>query len=98
MPVHGMNVGESPPNPTEAKAAGYLTVFIDVSRVIIVNEVVPKCLAKDNPRNRCETDTDAYSLPARDGPYFLRNTSRLLINHTSGFSLVDQNVFTQLWH
>jgi hypothetical protein len=37
-------------------------------------------------------------VPAGYRPFCLSDTSRMLVNHTSGFSLVDQNVFTQLWH
>ena len=48
-----MNVGESPRNPAEAKAAGYFAIFIDVARVIVVDKIVPKRLAKDNPCKHC---------------------------------------------
>ena len=94
-----MNVGEGPRNPAEAKAAGYFAVLIDVARIIVVNEVVPKRLAKNNPcnalldrRRRRQFASAGWAVSS------LRNTSRLLVNHASGFSLVDQNVFTQLWH
>lgn len=53
MPVHGMNVGEGPRDPAEAKAAGYFAVLIDVAWVIVVDEIVPKRLAKDNPCKGC---------------------------------------------
>ena len=48
-----MNVGEGPRNAAEAKPAGYFVVFIDVAWIIIVNEIVPKRLAKDDPCEHC---------------------------------------------
>jgi len=64
MPVHGMNMSECPGNTAEANAIGYVSVFIDVTRIIVVNEVVPQRLAKNDPCKRCETDADADSYPA----------------------------------
>jgi len=63
MPVHGMDVSEGPDNPAEAKTAGYSGVFIDVARIIIVNEIVPQCLTKNDPGKRCETNANAHSSP-----------------------------------
>ena len=63
MPVHGMDVGEGPRNPAEAKAAGYSGVFIHVARIIVVNEIVPQRLTKNDPRKRYETDAKAYTSP-----------------------------------
>lgn len=65
MPVHGMNVGEGPPNPAEADAAGYFAVFIDVARIIIVNEIVPECLREHAPRKHYQTDANARGHPTQ---------------------------------
>jgi len=45
-----MNMSECPGNAAEAEAACYFCVFINVTRIIVVNEVMPKGLAKNNPR------------------------------------------------
>jgi len=66
MPVHGMNMSECPGNTAEAKAAAYVSVFIDVTRIIIVDEVVPQRLAKNDPCKRFKRDADADSYPAAD--------------------------------
>jgi len=50
VPVHGMNMSECPGNAAETEAACYVCVFINVTRIIVVNEVMPKGLAKNNPR------------------------------------------------
>src|SRR6266540_2275217 len=143
MPVHGMNVGECPGNAAEAEATCYFCVLINIARVIVVNEVVPERLAKDNPRKHCQSDTDADSKPpgvdfrwayrlSSETVHALRSnecrrtkeiqmtkpqkTRRLQcvffairalsffrhspfgFRHWLGFPLVDQNVFSQLWH
>jgi hypothetical protein len=59
MPVHGMNMSKGPPNAAEAQAACYFRVFINVAWVIVVNEVVPKSLAKDKPDQGGKSDADA---------------------------------------
>ena len=63
MPVHGMDVGEGPRNPAEAKAAGYSGVFIDVARIIIVNEIVPQRLTKNDPGEQYQGDAGADKFP-----------------------------------
>ena len=50
VPVHGMNMSERPGNGAEVEAACYFYVFINVTRIIVVDKVLPKGLAKDNPR------------------------------------------------
>ena len=54
-----MNVGECPGNTANAEPTGYVRIFIDVARVIIVDEVVPERLAKNNPRKRRERQANA---------------------------------------
>jgi hypothetical protein len=70
MPVHGVNMGECPGNTAYAKAIGYLRIFVDIARIIIVNEVVPEGLAKNKPAQRRQSDADAYGLPATIGSRF----------------------------
>jgi hypothetical protein len=59
MPVLRMNMGECPDNAGGVKAACYLGIFINVARIIIINEVVPKSLTKNNAREHRETDANA---------------------------------------
>src|SRR5438270_13003633 len=59
MPVHGMNVGKGPGNTADVEAISYVGIFVDVTRVIVVNEVVSKRLTKDNRGKHCETDANA---------------------------------------
>ena len=59
-----MNMGKCPGDTADAEAAGYLRIFIDVARIIIVDEVVPERLAKNYPRKDGETDANADRQPA----------------------------------
>ena len=54
-----MNMSEGPGNTGNVKAAGYPGILIDIPRIIIVNEVVPKRLAENDPRKRCKQDANA---------------------------------------
>ena len=65
MPVHGMNMSECPGNTGDVKAAGYLGILINVTRIIIVNEVVSKRLTKDNPCKHRKKDRNADNHPAK---------------------------------
>ncbi len=56
-------MGECPGNAGEVKTAGYLGIFINVTRIIIVNEIVPERLAKNYPRKDGETDANADRQP-----------------------------------
>ena len=62
MPVHGMNMGKCPGNAADAQSLSYLRVFVDVTRIIVVNEVVPECLAEHKPAQRRQSDADAHRL------------------------------------
>ena len=48
-----------PRNTGEAKAACYVRVLINVTRIIVIDEVVPEGLAKDNPDKHEKADADA---------------------------------------
>jgi len=63
MPILRMNMTECPGNTGDVKAAGYLSILIDISRIIIVNEVVPKRLAKNDPRKQGKKDANADNYP-----------------------------------
>jgi CBS domain containing-hemolysin-like protein len=56
-----MDMSKGPTNAAEAQAACYFRVLINVALVIVVNEVVPKSLAKDKPYQGGKTDADANS-------------------------------------
>jgi hypothetical protein len=58
MPVRRDDVGESPLCSIEGEPAGNVEVSIDVSAIVEINELVAQRLTKNNPRNRCERETD----------------------------------------
>ena len=58
-----MNMTKCPGNTGDVKAAGYPGILIDIPRIIIVNEVVPNRLAKNDPRKQCQKDANADSYP-----------------------------------
>lgn len=64
VPVFRMNMGKRPANIGEAEAAGYPGILIDVTRIIVVNEIVSECLTKDAPCKNCQTDANAGRDPA----------------------------------
>ncbi len=66
MPVPGMsmNMCECPGNAGDAQTARYLSIFIDVVWVIIVDEIVLEGVAKNNPGECREKDADSYIYPA----------------------------------
>ena len=55
-------MGKCPDNAADAQSLSYLRVFVDVTRIIIVNEVVPERLAEDEPRKhgKKNANTDSY--------------------------------------
>ena len=63
MPILRVDMGECPANTCDAKAAGYLGIFIDVARIVVVNEVVPERLAENNPHKYRQKDADADGQP-----------------------------------
>jgi hypothetical protein len=50
MPVFGMDMRKRPGDVGEVDAAGDSRVLIDVTRIVVVNEIVPECLSIDDPR------------------------------------------------
>jgi len=42
-------MGKCPGDVREADAARDPCVLIDVTRIVVVNEIVPECLTKDDP-------------------------------------------------
>ena len=52
MPVPGMDVSEGPGCSRESESFGNLWIFVDVAGVIVVDEVVTKGLAKNEPGER----------------------------------------------
>lgn len=63
MPVLRMNMSKCPGNTGDVKAAGYLGILINIPGIIIVNEVVPKRLAENDPRKQCKKDANADNYP-----------------------------------
>ena len=58
VPVHGMDVRECPRDTRHTQSAGYVRVFIDIMRVVVVNEVVPQRLAENTPREQRQADAN----------------------------------------
>ena len=50
MPVFGMDMRKRPGDVGDADAASDPRVLIDVTRIVVVNEIVPERLNKDSPR------------------------------------------------
>ena len=50
VPVFGMDMRKRPGDVGEVGAAGDPRVLIDVARVVVVNEIEPESLSKDDPR------------------------------------------------
>jgi hypothetical protein len=51
MPVSGMSVGKCSDQAIDGKASRDKGIFVNVDVVIKIDEVVPKCLAKNQPRD-----------------------------------------------
>ena len=54
-------MSECPGNTADAKTTCYFRVLINVTRIIVVNEVVPERLAKNKPCKHARNDADADS-------------------------------------
>jgi hypothetical protein len=61
MPVQGVNMCKCPGNAADAKTTCYFRVLINVTGIVIVNEVMPERLAKNEPgkHSKGKTDTDS---------------------------------------
>ena len=61
MPVQGVNMCKCPGNTANADPTGYFRVFIDITWIVIVNEVVPERLAKNkrgkHSKSKAHTDS-----------------------------------------
>jgi hypothetical protein len=64
MPVLSMNMSKRPDNPGDVKATGYPGILINIAWIIIVNEIVPERLAKNDPRKHSKKDANADEYPA----------------------------------
>ena len=49
VPVLGMDMRKCPGDVGEVHAAGDSCVLVDVVRIVVVNEIVPECLAENEP-------------------------------------------------
>jgi len=58
-----MDMRKRPRDVGEVDAAGDPRVLIDVARIVVVNEIVPECLTKDDPCEDEETDANAGGHP-----------------------------------
>ena len=56
-------MSKRPGDTADAESAGYSGVFIDITRIIIVNEVVPERLAKNKPCQARQSDADDDGKP-----------------------------------
>jgi len=63
MPVQGMDMSKRPGDTADAEPTCYSRVFIDVTRIVIVNEVVPERLTKNKPCQARQSDADGDSEP-----------------------------------
>lgn len=61
MPVLRMNMAHGPANATQANAAGYLRILINVVVIVVVNEIVPQRLGENNPGDNREENADGRS-------------------------------------
>src|SRR5205085_8425742 len=58
MPVVGMHMGEGPLNPVNGETIRDPWIFVNVLIVVVVDELVPKGLAEDDPDNSRQENTD----------------------------------------
>jgi hypothetical protein len=63
MPVKGMDMSECPDNTGYVKTAGYFGIFINVTWIVIVNEVISECLTKNDPCKHRKKDRNADNYP-----------------------------------
>ena len=65
MPVLGMHMSECPAEILKTEVAGYAFVLIDVFLIIVVNELMPARLTKNNPRKYDKTNAQSGGRPTR---------------------------------
>ena len=56
-------MSKRPGDTADAEPTCYSRVFIDITRIVIVNEVVPERLAKNKPCQARQSDADADGKP-----------------------------------
>ena len=64
VPVFGMHMGECPSDIREVNAASDPGVLVDVTRIVVVNEIEAKSLCKHHARNYCKARADSDECPA----------------------------------
>ena len=72
MPIARMHMGEGPPNSSQTKSTHDPWILIDILMVIIVDELMSKCLTENDPDDSHQKNTDKavdalLSLRARVG-------------------------------
>ena len=63
MPVFGMDMGKSPRDIREVDAAGDPSILIDVTRIVVVNEIEAQSLCKHDACDYRETRADSDDVP-----------------------------------
>ncbi|PYJ90019.1 MAG: hypothetical protein DME20_00240 [Verrucomicrobia bacterium] len=58
-----MDMGECPGNTIGVKAIGYPGILVNITRVVVVNEVILECLPKHGPCKHYKTDANADKFP-----------------------------------
>ena len=64
MPVGHHDMGEGPLDSFQAQPAGDHGIFIYVPAVVVVNKLIPQCLAEDHPDNCRQKNADSGYPPA----------------------------------
>ena len=59
MPVRGMHTGERPDYSLDGQTARNRRILRHVRAVVIIDELMPKRLAKNEPNNHSEKETNA---------------------------------------
>jgi len=57
-------MSECPDNTGYVKPAGYFGIFINITWIIVINEVVSERLTKNDPRKHYKKDRNADNYPA----------------------------------
>src|SRR4051794_34526901 len=59
MPIVCVHMSEGPPDPVEGKTVRDRWILVNVVIVIVVDELVPKGLAKNDPDKACKENRDS---------------------------------------
>ena len=60
MPMADLSKSKSPSNSFRGKSGKNLRVLVNIHSVIVIDEAVPNRLAKDNPHDDHEKETDSH--------------------------------------